>query len=316
MGKRSQSPRSSARYDWRWPVLLFMLLQVVLLLAALASAQSTLPSLLPAQGADEEPPEDPTTSEDFPIDDPTPIQDKRRENQDAVRDHYDNARSDRSPWDHLDSFFRNVLFGSPAQVAVAGAAVATTASPLLFPRSRRVLAGLAGAMWGLFSRLQRNALLDQGTRMQLFEAIQTEPGITQSELRRRLGLSTGVLLHHLRMLEYHGTIRSRRVQGFRIYNVAGLKMPENLTVLSQAQQRFLEALRELGAASRIQLAAHLGMTPQAIGYHARILKERGLVNAWYHKRELHCSLGVPPLATAPAAGPESLLARPRPAAGT
>ncbi|HLF17216.1 MAG TPA: winged helix-turn-helix transcriptional regulator [Candidatus Thermoplasmatota archaeon] len=65
-------------------------------------------------------------------------------------------------------------------------------------------------LWGLlaplFSRLGDREATDHRVRALLATMVQAEPGIHMEELRRRLGLGRGQVLHHLDVLERHGVI--------------------------------------------------------------------------------------------------------------
>jgi DNA-binding MarR family transcriptional regulator len=148
-------------------------------------------------------------------------------------------------------------------------------------------ARLLGGLLALFSRLRRDRLLDHATRARVYDAIEVDAGVGFRELRRRLGLSTGVLYHHLRMLERHELVR-RRTHANRVqYYLAGTPPPPR--PLSAAQARFVAALQ--GApATRRELAHRLGLTPQAVGHLGRRLDALGIVQRTTHGRTLVFSL--------------------------
>lgn len=144
-----------------------------------------------------------------------------------------------------------------------------------------------------YSRLKPNEVLGQETRIRVFATVEQRPGVTFSDLKRHLGLSTGVLTHHLQMLEKHNLIRSQRVGPWRTFHRAGLRVEEPKEPLTQAQIRFLEALHPSVSVNRIELASRLGVTPQAISHHAKVLAQRGLVKAEYQNGQLLCRLPEP-----------------------
>lgn len=197
--------------------------------------------------------------------------------------------------------FIRMFFGAPAVTAImAGSAAAASAAGLSLSAPGRVLlrrlAAFGPTLTGLFSRLNKDRLLDQGTRSRLFEAIRQEPGIRFRDLQVLFGLPKGAMYHHLRMMERHGLVRSRRWGQSRIYQTAdGPRLTPDRLPLSAPQTRFLEALRAIGTADRNALASRLGVTPQAVSHHAKVLASLGLVKVRYEGRQMLCTL---PLAVA------------------
>ena len=67
----------------------------------------------------------------------------------------------------------------------------------------------------LYTRLTKRKVLDHDTRERLLSAIRGSPGINLSTLKQEFSLNWGSVIHHLRTLERHRLIVSRREGGWR-----------------------------------------------------------------------------------------------------
>lgn len=172
------------------------------------------------------------------------------------------------PWQPVDA--PAALVGGAAAVAAGGLLATPLGRALWWSRGLPAMPG--------YSRLARDEVLDQGTRMRVYTAIEHNPGITFTRLRRTLGLSTGVLYHHLRMLERHDLVRSRRLGVHRAFHRTGTPPAEIAAPLTSAQSRVLAELALVGVADRSTLAARLGVSPQNVSHHTKRLAERGLLS--------------------------------------
>ncbi|MBW3583502.1 MAG: winged helix-turn-helix transcriptional regulator [Euryarchaeota archaeon] len=153
-----------------------------------------------------------------------------------------------------------------------------------------VLAGLGRFVWRLgryrlmqwlllgflFSRLERDAVLNNARRSEIFAAIQNTPGISFGDIRRRLGLPSGSLVHHLGVLERHGFVRCVR-EGFRTrFYVRGEPL-DGKPYLTRTQEALLQALRANPGILQKHLAQIVGLSRQGVRYHVAQLEAMGLV---------------------------------------
>lgn len=153
-------------------------------------------------------------------------------------------------------------------VAVAGVA----AIPFLRREWWRYLAAVPFV--GLYTRLRKSELLDHATRERVHALIQARPGIHYSALKEETRLNTGALVHHLRTLERHGLVTSRREGPLRCFYPVGARLPPPPVRLSAVQQRILDILEE-GPMSQRALGERLGMTQQGVSYQIRTLERKG-----------------------------------------
>ncbi|HVL49274.1 MAG TPA: MarR family transcriptional regulator [Candidatus Thermoplasmatota archaeon] len=160
-----------------------------------------------------------------------------------------------------------------AVVAFVAALLALVAAA----RSEAARWALLAPFAGLYTRLARDDVTGHKLRAALLEAIKATPGVTFTELRARFRAASGTLVHHLRTLERHRLVTSRRDGALRRFFVAGTS-PAVLaaTTPSPAQGRILAMLAE-GPLSQREIAERLGITKQGANHHVKTLARRGLI---------------------------------------
>lgn len=177
-------------------------------------------------------------------------------------------------------------------VAAAGGAIASWVA------LRRVewlrFAALA-ALAPLYSRLAPSSLLDHRKRETIYKLVEQEPGIHFSALLAQTGLPNGVLVHHLRQLERHRLIASRREGALRRFAVSLAHVPPPPPKpLTPMQARVLDLLAARPHTQR-EIAAALGLTQQGANRHVKALERRGLLAIRYHEGTWLCHATTPPL---------------------
>lgn len=127
----------------------------------------------------------------------------------------------------------------------------------------------------LYTRLQKREVLDHKTRERIHQMIVEQPGIHYSALKEATGLNAGALVHHLRTLERHGLVASRREGVLRRFFPVGARLPPPPeVVLTPTQGRILELLDAQPMTQR-ELADRLGITQQGVSYHLKTLERKG-----------------------------------------
>lgn len=166
----------------------------------------------------------------------------------------------------------------------AGAAGAGALTLAASPGARRHL------VWvgiGLYTRLTRPKLLDHPEREKLFQTIESVPGIHFHALQRELAWNTGALTYHLRVLERHQLIVSRRDGILRRFYLVG-QAPRTMPVatapvtgaqvsLSGLRGNVLQTVRARGSIAQSALAEELGASKQTLNYHVKNLERLGLL---------------------------------------
>jgi len=181
----------------------------------------------------------------------------------------------------------------------AAVAVVTGSAWVAF-RRLEWLRYLAFGLLPLYSRLAPARLLEQEKRDLLHRLVRDEPGIHFSALRERTGLPNGVLVHHLRTLERHRLITSRRDGPLRRFAAATADFPAPAPPpVTPMQAHVLEILRERPMTQR-QLAQRLGVTQQGANRHVKALERRGLLVIRYEDGEWRCHAEGAPVAAPPA----------------
>lgn len=152
-----------------------------------------------------------------------------------------------------------------------------------------VLGGLLYYFWpsvkglpvfGLFSRIRDDRVLEHPQRSRLMEAIRAEPGVHFQELARRLELGHGVLEHHVRKLVDAELVVVRRSSGYTCYfpKATDRRMMDAAPMLRSGGSRaVLQAVAAKPGTSSRDLASHLGLAPSTVSYHLKRLETAGLV---------------------------------------
>jgi len=140
----------------------------------------------------------------------------------------------------------------------------------------------------LYSKLEKNDILEQSNRSDIYTFILTNPGVNYTRLRNSLPMGGGTLLHHLAILEREGWIRSKKNSGRRIYHPGrngGHKMfSEPPVPPSPHQENILAYLKQNGPASLKELELQCGLKQTTVSYNIRRLVQEGMVLGSGEKR--------------------------------
>lgn len=177
---------------------------------------------------------------------------------------------------------------SGSKVEIASAEVLPTSTPgwLLMATYALLLTAVGLAAWriwslapgslSLFTRFERDEVLEHRRRNRLFECVQARPGVSFGELRAATDFSPGVLQHHLRLLEQHGLVRRQRSGRHTRFYPRGPRI-ETATSLSPARSRLLEILNAEHRLTATQLAERLGQRVQSTWEVLKNLHAAGLI---------------------------------------
>lgn len=174
-------------------------------------------------------------------------------------------------------FLRDLPQGALWAASIGGGAIALT-----FVRRQWWLAALP-----LYSRLAPSRVLEHATRSALAELLRDEPGITFREAQRRLGIATGEMTHHARVLERAGVIfSSPDGQQRRLFLTTHGRVPP----VPPVRERALDAIASSGPVTNAELAHRLGVSREAMRYHVKSLAREGAIVARAQGRELIVAL--------------------------
>ncbi len=157
-----------------------------------------------------------------------------------------------------------------AMVLAATGAVAAAVLLLRFLTS-------LGAAVPLSTRLQRSDVLDDTTRKRIVALLRERPGLSTKQVQERLDLAWGTLTYHLRILEDHRHVVSKRYGRYRRHFVNGHEDPGDRDLLATLQHpstaRVAEAIREAPGSNQTEVGDAVGVTSGTVVYHVKRLLE-------------------------------------------
>jgi DNA-binding MarR family transcriptional regulator len=142
----------------------------------------------------------------------------------------------------------------------------------------------------MYSRIQKEDVLDQFVRGQIYGFIKTNPGVHYNQILRKVGVKNGTLSYHLGVLEKTELIQSRR-EGlkYRVFYPTGMNFPKSERFrLTDFQIRIIESLKRRPGMTQKELAWLLGQKPQTINYNIKVLDQAGLVSVVRKGRKTTC----------------------------
>ncbi|MCK4365251.1 MAG: helix-turn-helix domain-containing protein [Thermoplasmatales archaeon] len=142
----------------------------------------------------------------------------------------------------------------------------------------------------LYTRIQKEDVLDQFVRGQIYGYIRTNPGVHYNQIRRGIDIKNGTLSYHLRVLEKTELIKSRR-EGvrYRAFYPSGIRFPkEERYRLTELQTEILEVIKKHDGIKQKEIAKILHKKPQVINYNVKVLRQADLINVRKIGRKTLC----------------------------
>ncbi len=140
----------------------------------------------------------------------------------------------------------------------------------------------------LYTKLERDELLNQSNRLDIYTYLVQNPGANYSSLLRALPMGNGTLVHHLNILEREGFIRSRKELGRKIFypKDSGFRPDNRMAELpvSPIQTRIMDHLKENGPSSMREIEEKCALKQPSVSYNIQRLVERGQVISSGEKR--------------------------------
>jgi DNA-binding MarR family transcriptional regulator len=174
---------------------------------------------------------------------------------------------------------------SPVNPMWVGAGVLLLLGAAIPARSRGFL--LAALVSAVHPGLRKDALLDHFNRGELHQVIKENPGIHFSELRRRVGISHGTAIFHLRALERAGIVRVERVGAYTTYSITGQVLDRESYGLTDTDRAVLLIVRETPGISLPDLATRSGRSLGRISRVVKRLVALGFVRTELSRRRRH-----------------------------
>jgi predicted transcriptional regulator len=129
----------------------------------------------------------------------------------------------------------------------------------------------------LYTRLNKEEILDNETRGMIRGCIYADPGIHYNEIVRRLKLKNGTTAYHLKTLEREGFVRSRSDGRLKRFYPAEMNPSEAPPKLSRLERIIFEALRDQEGMSQHEIARALDVPYPTISRYVNKMAASGLL---------------------------------------
>ena len=145
-----------------------------------------------------------------------------------------------------------------------------------------VLLLLALAAVGLYSRIRRDRVLENGNRERIVRILRARPGLTSREVAAELGLARVVVQHHLVVLLTHRFVLRQRIGRADRYHATDAPLDARAVERARSlrdptRRRIAEAIAASGGLSQADVAARAGVSLRLASYHLTRLERVGLV---------------------------------------
>ena len=142
----------------------------------------------------------------------------------------------------------------------------------------------------LYTRIQKEDVLDQFVRGEIYGYIKTNPGVHYNQIIRELDVKNGTLSYHLHMLEKTGMVKSRK-EGlrYRVFYPTGVKFPKDERYrLTELQMNIIKMIKENEGASQKEIARSLNVKHQTVSYNVKVLQQAGFIRLRKKGRTTSC----------------------------
>jgi predicted transcriptional regulator len=155
---------------------------------------------------------------------------------------------------------------------------------------RYKLLALLTLAFPMLANTEKEDILDQFVRGQIYGYIKTNPGTHYNQIMRELDIKNGTLSYHLYVLEKTGVIKSRMEHmRYRAFYTTDMKFPEEERYrLTDLQMKILELIHSNKGTNQKQLVKKLNETHQTISYNIKVLEQAGLISVVKKGRKTHC----------------------------
>jgi DNA-binding MarR family transcriptional regulator len=142
----------------------------------------------------------------------------------------------------------------------------------------------------LYTRIQKEDVLDQFVRGQIYGYIKTNPGVHYNQIRRDINVKNGTLSYHLRVLEKTELIKSRREgMRYRAFYPKHMNFPkEQRFRLTDLQIEIINIIKKNPGVNQKNIAKKLKKKPQTINYNIKILHQAELIIVKRKGRKTGC----------------------------
>lgn len=136
-------------------------------------------------------------------------------------------------------------------------------------------------------RVTEKNVLDNCRRKIIYNFIRENPGTHYYRMMNSLEIPSGVLSHHINILEKFNHIKSNQDGGYRRFYLYDKKIEYKLT-LSNLQHNIMFLVKKQPGINQTDISKEIGKHKMVINYHIKILKDIGLLNIEKNGRETNC----------------------------
>ena len=131
----------------------------------------------------------------------------------------------------------------------------------------------------MYSRLQKDTLVDEPTRQKLLKYIYSEPGANFKQLKDKFSLHNGTLAHHINILENHEIITSHRSGRQRLFFPMGVNQEISRVslVTNETQLNIMDIVKETPGITQAMISKKLNMSRQKVNYHVNSLVDKAFI---------------------------------------
>lgn len=129
----------------------------------------------------------------------------------------------------------------------------------------------------LYTRLNRDTVLDNFTRGRIYEHIRMNPGEHYRAIKKTLELSNGSLTYHLKVLETENYIKSRTDGMCKRFYPVGMKITKDQP--NNIQELILRKISEKPSITQKELAQLIGIDVSTVNYHINMMTGAGIIRS-------------------------------------
>lgn len=129
----------------------------------------------------------------------------------------------------------------------------------------------------LYSKLNKEKVLNQFLRGQIYGYIMAYPGENYSSIKKALNVENGTLTHHLYILEREGFVTSRVDGRYKRFYPIGTSARKKVKT-SMIQKAILKMIRQNPNMTQTEIAESLETSKQVVNYHVKSLVNDGLLS--------------------------------------
>ncbi len=130
----------------------------------------------------------------------------------------------------------------------------------------------------LYSRISKEDALDNFLRGKIYGYIIANPGACYSEIMDALDIRNGTFIHHVKVLEKEGFVKSKRDGRYRRFYPIGARVPiKDPRYLTDVQMDIVDVIMDNPGLSQAEVGRRIGKNRRVVNYHVNLLADTGIV---------------------------------------